>query len=38
MSAKPKINIKTILYWLFVFIPLLWGVSKTIEKSMALFN
>jgi hypothetical protein len=38
MAAKQKLNIRVLLHWLFVMIPLLWGVLKTVEKSMSLFN
>ncbi len=38
MSVKPKISLQAVLYWLFVIIPLFWGILKTVEKSLALFN
>ena len=38
MSAKQKLNTRVLLHWLFVLIPLLWGILRTVEKSMALFN
>jgi hypothetical protein len=39
MSSKQNTNrIKVFLAWLFVGIPLLWGVSQTLLKSMALFQ
>jgi hypothetical protein len=31
-------SLKVILAWLFVGLPLIWGISQTILKSMALFN
>lgn len=27
-----------ILFWLYVAVPLLWGVWSTVQKSLALFN
>ena len=33
-----NIDVKMILAWLFVGIPLLWGISQTIIKSLALFG
>ncbi len=27
-----------ILFWLYVALPLLWGVASTLKKAMALFN
>lgn len=37
MSEKNNNIIGVILAWLFVGIPLIWGVFQTIGKSMALF-
>lgn len=31
-------TIKGILLWLYVLIPLAWGVIQTIKKTLALFN
>jgi len=38
MSTKTKDYIRIALAWLFVGVPLLWGVLQTIEKSLALFG
>lgn len=38
MSVKQNLNTQVIFYWLFVIIPLFWGILKTVEKSLALFN
>ena len=32
------LSTQVLLAWLFVGLPLIWGVSQTIIKSMALFN
>lgn len=31
-------KVRVVLSWLFVSIPLIWGIAQTIAKSMALFN
>ena len=33
-----KNQIKLVIYWSIVGIPLAWGIAQTILKSMALFN
>ena len=38
MQNSPTSRIRVVLSWLFVSIPLLWGIAQTIAKSMALFN
>ncbi|WP_449430743.1 MFS transporter small subunit [Phaeodactylibacter luteus] len=39
MSTKEsKLTSGALLAWLFVGIPLLWGITQTLIKSMALFN
>lgn len=37
MSNNETSSVRVILSWLFVGIPLIWGVFQTIGKSMALF-
>ncbi len=36
--AKPSTRAAVLFAWLFVGIPLAWGVLQTIQKSMALFR
>lgn len=36
--AAPSGSLKIILAWLFVGLPLAWGVLQTVYKSMALFR
>jgi hypothetical protein len=38
MAKKQQQLIKVALAWAFVGIPLLWGISQTIIKSLALFQ
>lgn len=38
MHANRSSKTAVVLAWLFVSIPLIWGISQTIIKSMALFN
>jgi hypothetical protein len=38
MANKQQKTLKVALAWAFVGIPLLWGVSQTIIKSLALFQ
>jgi hypothetical protein len=33
-----KINLRLMVAWIFVGIPLLWGVTQTLIKSFALFQ
>lgn len=35
---KPTSWLILLLFWLYVSIPLLWGVASTIKKAMALFG
>ena len=40
---NPKINasfelLKLLLFWLYVSIPLAWGIWSTLQKTLALFN
>ncbi len=37
MHKSNKFDIRVLLAWLFVGIPLLWGITQTILKSLALF-
>lgn len=38
-SPTPKTSLLSlILFWAYVLIPLLWGVSSTLKKAMALFT
>ncbi len=37
-NSKKSLDPRVILAWLFVGLPLIWGISQTIIKSMALFN
>lgn len=37
MSKKPTSPIALIAFWLYVALPLIWGVSATIKKAFALF-
>ncbi|MEY4210276.1 MAG: hypothetical protein RLZ92_655 [Pseudomonadota bacterium] len=37
MSKKPTSLIALIVFWLYVVLPLIWGVSATIKKALALF-
>lgn len=38
MENHPKSSLKVALAWIFVSIPLLWGVSQTLLKALALFH
>ncbi len=38
MTAKPSTRLGILGAWLFVGIPLAWGVAQTIQKSLALFR
>jgi hypothetical protein len=38
MSNKENNTIRVALRWMFVGIPLLWGISQTIIKSLVLFR
>ncbi len=29
---------QVVLFWLYVSVPLVWGVTQTLKKAMALFN
>lgn len=35
---KPSSVLWPILFWLYVLLPLLWGVVSTLKKAMALFG
>ncbi|MGR8979826.1 MAG: MFS transporter small subunit [Gammaproteobacteria bacterium] len=37
-AAKPTPLILLLLFWLYVAIPLAWGVWSTLQKAFALFN
>ena len=37
-SKKSSSPVLMIVFWLYVLIPLAWGVSNTISKAMALFR
>ncbi len=38
-GARPASSVGLLVFaWLFVGIPLLWGVAQTIQKSLALFQ
>lgn len=36
-ADKPTSKWLLVLFWLYVLLPLLWGVSATIRKALALF-
>ena len=36
-EEKPSSIVWLILFWLYVVLPLLWGVASTLKKAMALF-
>jgi hypothetical protein len=36
--SKPTSLLLTLLFWLYVTLPLAWGVWSTLRKAMALFN
>lgn len=39
MKHQQKTSVVTLmLFWLYVAMPLLWGVASTIKKAMALFG
>ncbi|MEM1215376.1 MAG: oxalate:formate antiporter [Bacteroidota bacterium] len=38
MAQNESSSLKVILAWLFVGLPLVWGVSQTIVKSLTLFQ
>ena len=37
-STKKTSPIVVTIFWLYVSIPLIWGVSSTMQKAMALFH
>ncbi|WP_269473501.1 MULTISPECIES: MFS transporter small subunit [Methylomonas] len=39
-TEKPKqtSRLALLVFWLYVSIPLLWGISSTLKKAMALFD
>ena len=37
-GENPGQAVKLVLFWAFVGIPLLWGVSQTIENAMKMFQ
>jgi hypothetical protein len=37
-SSKPSQPLLLLLFWLYVCIPLAWGVWSTLKKALALFN
>ncbi len=37
-NEEPSSGMSVALAWLFVGVPLLWGVSQTFVKALALFN
>jgi len=37
-AFKPFNRVLLVLFWLYVSIPLAWGVWSTIKKALALFN
>ncbi len=37
-QTKSSSPLLLILFWLYVAIPLLWGVTSTVKKAMALFG
>jgi hypothetical protein len=37
-NSSAAMKVKLVLAWCFVGIPLLWGVLRTIENSLALFR
>lgn len=37
MTTQNKQATRVVLSWLFVGLPLIWGVLQTVEKSLALF-
>ena len=37
-QSKSTSPVLLIIFWLYVAIPLLWGVASTIKKAMALFG
>ncbi|WP_167852072.1 MFS transporter small subunit [Hymenobacter elongatus] len=38
VDTAPSSGLQTALAWLYVGVPLLWGVSQTFIKALALFN
>lgn len=38
MTKRKNKRFQVILAWLFVGLPLIWGVLQTLEKSLALFQ
>lgn len=38
MEKTKGFNFRLILAWLFVAIPLIWGIAQTLIKSLALFQ
>jgi hypothetical protein len=38
MKKEKKFDLRVVLAWMFVGIPLLWGISQTLIKSLALFG
>ncbi len=37
-NSKPSSLLFLILFWLYVSVPLGWGIGSTLKKAMALFN
>ncbi|WP_292563380.1 hypothetical protein [Methylomonas sp.] len=37
-KQKPGSRVWLVLFWLYVALPLLWGVASTLKKALALFN
>ncbi|MCC3159790.1 hypothetical protein LJ737_21290 [Hymenobacter sp. 15J16-1T3B] len=37
-AAEPSSNLKVALAWLYVGVPLLWGITQTFIKALALFK
>jgi len=37
-TQKPTSLFIVLLFWLYVAIPLLWGVASTVKKALALFG
>lgn len=38
MNEKTGSLLLLIIFWLYVALPLAWGVTQTLKKAMALFN
>lgn len=37
-TAQPTRNVKLVAFWLYVTVPLVWGVINTLTQAMKLFH